>query len=123
MITIFVSNIIYLILGLRGESFNLLLLDILVSIFLVINDEVDFSKKLNNPEVKMNAGEFAQLQDKILYVELEDGTKVPCAVKLNDTKFYKDCVSYYRDLYICFIANTPNVERCHEFWDYLNNWK
>ena len=46
MITIFVSNIIYLILGLRGESFNLLLLDILVSIFLVINDEVDFSKKL-----------------------------------------------------------------------------
>ena len=24
---------------------------------------VDFSKKLNNPEVKMNAGEFAQLQD------------------------------------------------------------
>ena len=67
--------------------------------------------------------EFAQLQDKILYVELEDGTKIPCAVKLNDTKFYKDCISYYRDLYICFVANTPNVERCHEFWDYLNNWK
>ena len=66
--------------------------------------------------------EFAALQDKILYVELEDGTKIPCAVKINDTKFYKDCISYYKDLYICFICNTRNVDRCHEFWEYLNNW-
>ena len=67
--------------------------------------------------------EFAELEDRILYEELEDGTKIPCAVKINDTKFYKDCVSYYRDLYICFVANTPNLERCHEFWEYLNNWE
>lgn len=66
--------------------------------------------------------EFAELQDKILYVELEDGTKIPGAVKINDTKFFKDCMSYYRDIYICFISNTQRIDRCHEFWDYLNNW-
>ena len=66
--------------------------------------------------------EFAELQDKILYVELEDGTKIPCAVKINDTKFYKECISYHKDLYICFISNTQRIDRCHEFWDYLNNW-
>ena len=67
--------------------------------------------------------EFARLQDKILYLERQDGTKIPCAVNISDTKFYKDCVDYPVDLYICFLVNTQRVDRCHEFWDYLNNWK
>ena len=66
--------------------------------------------------------EFAQLQDKILYVEMTDGSKIPCAVNITGTKFFKDCITYNKDLYICFISNTRSVERCHEFWEYLNNW-
>ena len=46
MITIFVSNIIYILFSWRGESMNLLLVDIAISLFLVINDNVDFSRKL-----------------------------------------------------------------------------
>ena len=46
MIIVFVTNIIYLFFAWRDNSLNLLLLDIFVSIFLAVNDDVNFSKKL-----------------------------------------------------------------------------
>ena len=44
MILIFVVNMIYIILGLREVSLNLLLLDIIVSLYVIINGDISFSK-------------------------------------------------------------------------------
>ena len=44
MILIFVTNIIYIIFGWRENSINLLLMDIIVSLYAVINGDISFSK-------------------------------------------------------------------------------
>ena len=44
MILIFVVSILYIILDLREQSFNLLLMDIIVSLYVVINGDISFSK-------------------------------------------------------------------------------
>lgn len=74
------------------------------------------------------AEEFALLQDKMLVGAQEDGTMICYAVNISDTKFYNDCVVDEAvvgrpELYICFVSNTKNIDRCHEFWNYLNSWK
>jgi hypothetical protein len=43
MILIFVANIMYLLLGLHEKSMNMLLMDIIVSLYIVINGDVTFS--------------------------------------------------------------------------------
>ena len=67
--------------------------------------------------------EYAQWQDKMLVGTGEDGSAISYAVKISDTKFAKDNVVSNKELYLCFIENTKNVDRCHEFWAYLLNWQ
>ncbi|MBE6959468.1 MAG: hypothetical protein E7448_01935 [Ruminococcaceae bacterium] len=67
--------------------------------------------------------ELAQWQDKLLITTLQDGSEVAYAVNISDTDFAKDCVTNRKELYICFINNTKYLDRCHEFWNYILNWK
>ena len=67
--------------------------------------------------------ELEQWQDKLLMAKLEDGTEIAYAVDISGTKFAKDCITNQSELYLCFINNTQHLDRCHEFWNYILNWK
>lgn len=94
----------------------------------VMGDKV-VMEELMDPEICMDLrnffseAELAKWQDKLLITKLEDGSDIAYAVNISDTDFAKDCVTNRKELYICFIVNTKNVERCHDFWNYILNWK
>lgn len=70
-----------------------------------------------------SAEELAQWEGKLLTFTLEDGTEVAYGLDISDTKFAKDCVSNQKELYLCFISNTQRLDRCHQFLEYILNWK
>lgn len=67
--------------------------------------------------------ELAQWQSELLIGKTEDNEEIAYAVNISGTDFAKDCVSNNKELYICFIANTKQIDRCHDFWNYILNWK
>jgi hypothetical protein len=62
-------------------------------------------------------------EDKLLIGKTQEGEEIAYAVDISGTEFAKDCVTNGKPLYLCFIVNSKYPERCHDFWDYILNWK
>lgn len=67
--------------------------------------------------------ELAELESRLVYFELDDGSRYPVAVHIEDTAYAKDCIDVKDAVFFAFIANAPHMDACHEFWDYLNAWE
>lgn len=91
-------------------------------------DEVAFKFYLSQ-DVFMDLREFfteeelQQLENRLVYCELKDGSRYPVAVHMEDTAFARDCIDAKDVVFFAFTANTPHIDTCRAFWNYLNAWK
>ena len=69
------------------------------------------------------AEELRQMEDRLVYFELDDGSRYPVAIHMEDTAFAKDCIDVKDAVFFAWIANTPHMDSCRVFWDYLNAWE
>lgn len=86
---------------------------------------VDFyiEKGIFSPlEKVLSQEQLEQFQDKMIYVELEDNTKIPVALDISETSFAKQCSVVGKELFIAFPGNTERAELSDDFFDYLLAW-
>ena len=69
------------------------------------------------------AEELQEMEARLVYFELDDGSRYPVAIHMEDTPFAKDCVELKGAVFFAWIANTPHKDTCRVFWDYLNAWE
>ena len=67
--------------------------------------------------------ELAELNDRLVYFELDDGSRYPVAIHIEDTAYAKDCIDAKDAVFFAFAVNAPHMDACHEFWEYLNAWE
>lgn len=75
----------------------------------------------------MSEEELASWGEEIVYVEyvFSEGTpeekveRVPVALNLRTTEFYKDCIASNYPYFLIFIKFTPRKEMCRHFLDYV----
>ncbi len=67
--------------------------------------------------------ELESLKDKLVYLEMNDGTRVPMAIHIEDIPFAKMCLGGQETIFFSLIVNTPRLDTCRDFWDYLNAWE
>ena len=69
------------------------------------------------------AEELLEMEDRLVYFELDDGSRYPVAIHMEDTPFAKDCIEIKEAVFFAWIANAPHKDTCRVFWDYLNAWE
>lgn len=67
--------------------------------------------------------ELHALSKRLVYFEVEDGSRYPVAVHMEDMAFFKDCVDKKDAVFFALIANTSHEDTCRVFWEYLNAWE
>ncbi len=64
--------------------------------------------------------ELAALGDAVVYLELSDTReKIPMAINIRDTHYYRTHVYGDKNIYISFSVRLPRKEACQDFWQYL----
>lgn len=64
--------------------------------------------------------EMTQWSDKLIYAQAEGSEYAyPVAVDITDTAFAKEHITGAKEVYLGFVANTPHMENCHTFWEFL----
>ena len=67
--------------------------------------------------------ELTGLKDRLVYFELDDGSRYPVAVHMEDTAYARDCIDVKDAVFFSLIANAPHMDVCRDFWEYLNAWE
>ena len=64
--------------------------------------------------------DMAYWEPHIIYYEAEGQERVPVALNIQETAFYKKFLSANENnIYLSFIVNTLRKDTCRDFWDYL----
>ena len=64
--------------------------------------------------------EMSYWEPYIIYYEAEGQERVPVALNIQETAFYKKFLSANENnIYLSFIVNTLRKDTCRDFWDYL----
>lgn len=71
--------------------------------------------------------EIAELGDKVIYLEITDEndttvSRTPVAVNIEEMKFAQDCLNISEGCYFALAVNTPRIDTCRDFWEYLLAW-
>ena len=71
--------------------------------------------------------EIEKLGDKVIYLEItdENGNKIsrtPVAVNIEQMEFAQDCLDISEGCYFALSVNTPRIDTCRDFWEYLLAW-
>lgn len=66
--------------------------------------------------------------DRLIYLELEDEdgesiSRSPVALDVTDMPFVQDCLDVKTNCYFALAANTPHLDTCRDFWEYLLAWE
>lgn len=91
----------------------------------VITDEVGMETCMDQDALMdlreiLTEQELLLLEDDLIYLYYdEDDVTVPVAVNLRNHPFYERYIQAEDDRYLAFVANTPRMEACRDFWDYL----
>lgn len=91
----------------------------------VITDEVGLEVCLNYDMLMdlnevLSEEELAALGDDLIYLHYEEeDMTVPVAVNLRNQVFSEKHIQSEGDRFIAFAANTPRIEGCRDFWEYL----
>ena len=103
-----------------GSSVNSQSLDYLLSdetvLRLFIKDEIFLDLREFFTETEMKRFEE---QKRIIYAQPEGEEKFPIAVSLVGTAFAEKYLQGKEPCYISFIVNSPRLDTCRVFWDYL----
>ena len=67
--------------------------------------------------------ELLELEDRLVYFELDDGSRYPVAIHMEDTPYAKDCIDIKGAVFFAWAGNAPHKDTCRVFWDYLNAWE
>lgn len=67
--------------------------------------------------------ELIELADRLVYFELDDASRYPVAIHIEDMAYAKDCIDEKNAVFFAFIANAPHMDDCRAFWEYLNAWE
>lgn len=69
--------------------------------------------------------ELEALGDNVIWMEtgVEEETKfMPVAVKVEHIPFIQENAKTVGDTYFALVTNTPRLEACRDFWEYINAW-
>lgn len=69
------------------------------------------------------AEELLEMEDRLVYFEIDDGSRYPVAIHMEDTPFAKDCIDVKDAVFFAWIGNAPHEDSLRVFWDYLNAWE
>lgn len=93
----------------------------------ILGDEVGLQSCMNQNALLdlrqvLTEAELEQYADSLIYLEYEEtGERIPVAVELENHPFAASgYLTYTQDTYLAFISNTPRLETCRQFWEYIS---
>lgn len=64
--------------------------------------------------------QLADMGSAVIWVQMEDtGKRVPLAIDIRDTVFYREQVESDKNIYLSFGITSPRLETCLDFWNYI----
>ena len=64
--------------------------------------------------------ELAQMGSAVIWLEMADtGERIPMAIHIGDTEFFRTQMESGKDIYLSFAITTPRKEACLDFWYYI----
>ena len=105
-----------------AQTLDYLLMDQLaMEIYLTQDIMMDLTEFFTEEEIE----EFGE---KLIYLEITDEndetvSRYPVALNIEDMAFAQDCLDTSDGCYFALANNTPRIETCRDFWEYLLAWE